>query len=273
MKVKILIILCLSIISTGYSKKLGGLILTGVDSIYTKNQWGYDLNYQKSCTTMISSSTCFHHFEFYYVDVHNSYSFATPTLGYSIKKYRMNLDSIKTAPADSFFYKNQNNIGDTISVDSLKSRIGNVYLLWTDVDPRVGVRFHAKIKILDIAVKDSAKHQVVFKFLYAFQMTGGTDIATSNLDTFHMEPTSTIASKLSIPSISLRQSVFKVFGNTFTMPQELAGTNAMLSLFDLKGRKLGVIETHGQKVVDVRSVAKGNGVMVVKYTPEGKNVP
>jgi hypothetical protein len=259
-----LCIVCLS--SFGYSKTLGGLILTGLDSIYTKNQVGFDLNYEISCANAISSSSCFNHFKFL-VDAKSvseyNYQLTTPS-GFAIRMYKMNLDSVKTAPADSIFSRSFVNYADTIAVDSLASRIGNVYLFRTDVDPRDGVRYHAKIKILNIAVKDSAKHQVVFKFLYAVQIDGSIDLGTTNLDTFHLGPTSTINSISSLSSTSIRQSVFKVFGNTFVMPQELVETNAMLTLYDLKGRKLGILETQGQKVVDVRNVAKGNGVVVVR---------
>jgi hypothetical protein len=128
-----------------FGNEKAGLIFSGLDTINFPNDKGFDFVVGSPCTVQ-SSSNCVIHFNFIYYPPSYKYMIFVE-LGYSVNEGKINLDSVKTAPSDSIFWKNTNSRADSIPPDSLSSRIGNVYLLKTATDPRpVWNRpFYAKI--------------------------------------------------------------------------------------------------------------------------------
>jgi hypothetical protein len=197
------------------------------------------------------------------------YSINVP-VGYAVKMGKMNLDSIKNAPTDSFFQKNQIGIVDNILPDSLHSRIGNVYILKTGPDPRDKYPYYAKIKIIKFIVVDSATHAIKMVFIWAANISGLHDVTTIGFDTFHLEsptinrPISSTAK--SISPASPNQYVFKVVGDRFFLPREMVGRIQVVGIYDLAGRKLGKITFAPSTYVIDLSRIKGNskGIVVVK---------
>jgi hypothetical protein len=222
--------------------ELGGLILYGVDTINTKNQYGFDFVAQKSCTVGINNApfACVNHFLFTSgVNQYNLVPDAQDGPAYCISMGKMNLDSIKTAPADSIFTKQPNGHGDDIPADSLSSRIGNVYLMKTATDPRPAFNnaFYAKIRILKFNVIDSAQHQIKMVFLWAFNISGLPDLTTSGLDTFHLDgttlnqPNSRFAN-----SNNSRQSDILITQRSSTVSFALSANSTIIGIYDIDGR-------------------------------------
>jgi hypothetical protein len=183
----------------------------------------------------------------------------------------MNLDSIKLAPADSIFTKQPNGHGDDIPADSLSSRIGNVYLMKTATDPRPAFNnaFYAKMRILKFNVVDSAQHQIKMVFLWAFNISGLPDLTTSGLDTFHLDgttldrPNNRLAN--SVNRVSTGQHVFKVVGDRFVLPQELVGRVKWLTVWDLRGKRVGRIEVgNSNPYLELPKDLRGKGMFVAK---------
>jgi hypothetical protein len=180
----------------------------------------------------------------------------------------MNLDSIKTAPDDSIFTKQPNGHGDDIPVDSLSSRIGNVYLMKTATDPRTIYNrpFYAKIRILKFIVLDSALHQIKMVFLWVYNDSGLPDLTSASLDTFHLDgitpnqPNNRLAN--CVNRASPGQYVFKVLGDRFTLPQELVGRVKWLTVWDLRGKKVGRIEVGNERILNLQGISRGNGIVV-----------
>jgi hypothetical protein len=251
----LIIVFSLNVFGT-YDSKSAGLILSGVDTINTKDEYGFDFVSQKACTTFFSSAQCVNHFTFVINGFYTQYELDIPS-GYSLNMQKTNLDSIKSAPQDSLFYKQTIGYCDNISVDSLSSRIGNCYIIKTGSDPRPiwSGSFFAKIKILGFHVIDSAAHEIEMRFLWAFQLSHGRDLATSGLDTFHLD-TPTISKPQSQASRSINrtlngQYVFKIVGDKFVLPQELVGKVKWVSVWDLRGRRMGKIEVRNERVIEL----------------------
>jgi hypothetical protein len=265
----IVLIGCLySIAISKPAKPEAGLILHGVDSLYIPRDIGFDFVMSSVCTTF-SNNSCFHHIEFTFYDP-DYIIFITE--GYGVKMGKMNLDSIKTAPADSIFQKNPFGRADGIMPDSLTSRVGNCYVIKTGRDPRpsINVPFFAKIKIIKFIVVDSAAHQIKMIFLWAYNSDALRDLTTKGLDTFHLEtPTINQPNDRFVKSLNRsapNQYVFKVVGDRFVLPQELVGKIQVVGIYDLAGRKLGKITfTPSTYVIDLSRI-KGNskGIVVVK---------
>ncbi|HUI91420.1 MAG TPA: hypothetical protein VLX68_04140 [Chitinivibrionales bacterium] len=261
----------------GVAKTEGGLILSGLDTISTPKQTGFDFVTQTCCTTSINIAPykCVNHF------LINAY-LATKYLlslwpdnqngpAYCINMDKMNLDSIKAAPSDSIFYLQPNGHGDDIPVDSLSSRIGNVYLMKTAPDPRDGYPYYAKIKIIKFIVVDSAQHQIKMVFLWAANITGYHDLTTSGLDTFHLDGTPTLTQDNSLSATSanrpLTPAVFKVATGKFFIPLALQSPGAFLSIYDLSGKQLARVSAGTGRVIDLRQFGAGRGVFVVRVSP------
>jgi hypothetical protein len=271
---KLILFLLLFLVLNVSGTELGGLILYGVDTINTRNQVGFDFVTQKSCTTGIISGpfTCVDHFLFTFnVNQYDLVPDNQDGPAFCINMGKMNLDSIKTAPADSIFTKQPNGHGDDIPADSLSSRIGNVYLMKTASDPRpsYNVPLYAKIKILKFIVVDSASHQIKMVFLWAYNDDGTHDLTTSGLDTFHLDgitlnqPNNRLAS--SVNRANAGQYAFKVVGDRFVLPQELVGKVKWLTVWDLRGKRVGRIEVGNSSLfLELPKDLKGKGMFVVK---------
>jgi hypothetical protein len=245
----------------------GGLIFSGHDTLDIPREKGFDFVTQTACTSYFNNS-CILHFDLQFYPPSLKYTIFVQN-GYSINKGKINLDSIKTAPNDSLF------VGmlevDSIPPDSLSSRIGNVYILKTGTDPRPvwNQPFYAKIKILKFIVVDSTQHQIKMVFLWAFNRSGFKDLTTSGLDTFHLDTTVVMPGGNSYAghihqNSFLGQSVFKVVGGVFAMPEELVGTGAYLSVYDLRGKKLRMFKAENERVVDIRKTSDRSGIIIIK---------
>jgi hypothetical protein len=265
---KNIVLFILTILSANiYTKELSGLILSGIDTFLTKNQLGFDFVTQENCTTFVNIApyTCVDHFRIFLNTYTLKYVVDVP-LGYSIKMGKINLDSIKSAPQDSVFNKQQIGQVDSIPVDSLSSRVGSIYLMKTGPDPRDKYPYYAKLKIIRFVVVDSAAHQIKMVFLWAANISGQHDLTTSGLDTFHLEPpTINQPNTLFVKGVNhaaRNQYIFKVVGDKFIVPQELVGKIKWLTMWNMKGRKLGRIGIENQKEIGVMRVTKSKGVLV-----------
>jgi hypothetical protein len=151
-----------------------------------------------------------------------------------------------------------------------------VYVIKTGEDPREDRPFYAKIKILDFTVRDVENHEIDMVFLWACQLAG-TNLATSNLDTFTLDYTvDTInGSAVSSPGISGKSIVkhvnpiqgFKTMSvnGMVAIPSGMAARNGILLLFDSKGRMLGQVRNEDiSKSRNIRIMGGYNGVVVVK---------
>jgi hypothetical protein len=261
-----------------HGKEKGGLILSGLDTLSTKNQKGFDFVTQTCCTTSINTApyACVDHFLInVYLSVNNYLLSLWPDNqngpAYCINMGKMNFDSIKAAPADSIFTKQPNGHGDDIPVDSISSRIGNLYLMKTATDPRpiYDNPFYAKVRILKFVVLDSAQHQIKMVFLWAYNLSGLPDLTTSGLDTFHLDgttlnqPNNRLANSMNRANAG--QCVFKVVGDRFVLPQELVGKVKWLTVWDLRGKRVARIEVgNSNSNLELPKDLKGKGIFVVK---------
>jgi hypothetical protein len=97
-------------------------------------------------------------------------------------------------------------------------------------------------------------------------LTGSRDISTSGLDTFNF-PTSTIplGTTQKTLAFSTGQRVFKVVGDKFIISQELIGSSAYCSIYNLNGKMVGRIPISNKSKVDLRGIrGVAKGVLVVK---------
>jgi hypothetical protein len=265
-----IVLIMFFMISNILGKTDGGLILTGIDTL----RGGFDFVLQRPCTSS-SDVGCNAHFAFLWDGGYNGHLARLTGQGRMLDLGKLNLDSIKSAPADSVM-KDDLGLGQPymffkIAPDSLSKCIGNVYLLKTGNDPRPAWNrsVYAKIKIIKFIVLDSAQHQIKMVFLWAANITGYKDLTTSGLDTFHLvsTPTCPFYSRVGGNRISQStggQQVFKVVGDRFVVPAELSGSGIQLVIYDLKGKKVGMVATNNNRVINLRQFAKGNGAFVVK---------
>lgn len=242
------------------------LILSGIDTIHTTNEYGFDFITQQACTTFSFTPPydCSNHFTFYYYSFTKQFALNSAG-GYGYQAGKINLDSIKTAPPDSIFDKLSLHI-DSLPQDSLRSFIGNCYIIKTGSDPRPawsGV-YYAKIKILNFKVIDSAQHQVDMIFLWVFQRSGSRSIPSSGLDTFHLS-TSILSQRNSGISRHTTQNGFKIIGDRFIVPPYLLGSRTSLGVYDLRGKMLGKIIVGDKRVIDLSWFVKGRGVLVLSF--------
>jgi hypothetical protein len=254
---------------SGMGKTEGGLILRGLDTLDIPREKGFDFVKQTACTSYFVN-TCVLNFDEQFYPPSLKYVIFVQN-GYSINKGKMNLDSIKQAPADSLFTGSL--YVDSIPPDSLSSRIGNVYLLKTAPDPRPGYNYSlfAKIRIIKFIVIDSAQHQIKMIFLWGYNDSGIRDLTTKGLDTFHLDGTSALPSNLPPTSPANLSSVNKQFFMTttskFTLPQSLPGAYTFVTVYDLAGKMLGRAVADKNRVVDLRQFAQGKGVLVIRMSP------
>jgi hypothetical protein len=245
---------------------LFALTLTGIDTILTNHEYGFDFINQLACTTSTYNIGygCYNHFGFVYYPFITQFDLNSYG-GYGVQCGKVNLDSIKTAPPDSIFNKTPLHI-DSIPQDSLSFNLGNSYIIKTGVDPRYASIFFAKIRFVGFRVVDSASHTIVLRFLWACNVNSSKDISTSGLDTFNL-PTSAITNGSSRKSLvfSAGQKIFKVISNRIVVPKELMGTRAYFTIYNLAGKRLDKIPITNNNVIDLSRI-KGNtlGVVVVK---------
>jgi hypothetical protein len=214
-------------------------------------KYGFDFIEQKACTSYSDYPGCHSHIFFTpFEDINLHYDIRVD-FGYAVKAGKTNLDSLKTAPADTIFQKSPGR-ADSIPPDSLASRVGNCYWIHTGTDPDLGWSLYAKIKILDFKVLDSAARKVEMRFLYACNNQGVKNLTTSGLDTFHLN-TPVITSHASSPAVNRPsgQRVFKVVGDRFVVPGELLSAGAWLGVYDLRGRRLGIADIKGKNILDL----------------------
>jgi hypothetical protein len=251
------------------AKEKSGLILSGIDTLHLPIDKGFDFVTSSICT-VYSSSSCILHFDFQYYPPSYKYMIFV-RLGYSVIAGKLNLDSIKSAPNDSIFGKFNDSRVDSFPPESLSFRIGTSYILKTGPDPRpfwAGVYF-AKIRILGLDVIDSASHKIKMRFLWACQLTHARNLTTSGLDTFHLEPPTlnqprnNLLMKTSHSSAS--QAVFKVSGNSFSLPQELTGKVKWISVWDLQGKRLAEIKLNKSNLlIQMPKDLRRNGILIVR---------
>jgi|WetSurMetagenome_2_1015567.scaffolds.fasta_scaffold13163_5 hypothetical protein len=259
-----------------YGKEDAGLILSGLDTLWTNKLIGFDFVTQTACTSSSDYPGCYRHIYFQdYTDIHLHYDLRIEVRGgaaseYSMKMGKVNLDSIKLAPPDSILYTQPIGKIDSIPPDSLSSRVGNVYVLKTGTDPRpVWNRpFYAKIKVVKFIVVDSASHSIKMVFLWAFNRSGYPDLTTSGLDTFHLDsvPTAIREAGIAAPRVSGPAGgryVFKVVGDRFVVPEGLVGKKC-LGVYDLMGKKLGEIFLKEAKTVNIAGFVKARGILVIR---------
>ncbi len=246
---------------------MGGLIFHGVDTIYAPRECGFDFVTQVPCTNFVDVSpyACVNHIKFYIDPLHNLYNFTVP-LGYCLNMHKINLDSISSAPPDSVLYKQTLSFIDNIPVDSLSSRLGNVYILKTAVDPRQGYGYplYAKIKLLKFIVVDSASHSVKMAFLWAYNDAGSHDLHTAGLDTFQLDsvPTNTRNAQFSTYHAGA-QYLFRIVGDRFIVPKDFSSAEFKLVVFDVRGKEIGRVALNGRRIINLREYVNGFGVFVV----------
>jgi hypothetical protein len=254
----------------GQGKTAGGLILSGLDTLLTNKLFGFDFVTQTACTSSSDYPGCQQHFYFQNFGNNASLNYHIGLwLGYGIKMGKMNLDSIRTAPLDSIFYLNDGTV-DIIPPDSLSFRLGNVYVLKTGTDPRPiwNRPFYAKIKILKFVVIDSTNHSVKMVFLWAYDNTGTHNLATSGLDTFHLDGTSSLPSNHQSPShanlSSVNKTFFTIATSKFTLPQSLLTPNTFVTIYDLSGRTLCRLAPANAGTIDLRRMGAAGRVFLIK---------
>jgi hypothetical protein len=240
------------------------LIYSGVATINTVNHPGFDFIAQSACSTITTYSGCYQNF---YIYGGGPRTDLESNNGYVVKMGKVNLDSLKTAPAASVFALTPLWI-DQIPFDSLQFRVGNIY--WIKTGPENGLILYAKIRILSFPIMDSIKPETAMTFLYALDPTGGHNATTTGLDTFFKTPTSVLSPGTSLnhkpsgfSSSSLGQLVFKVAGDRFMLPEDLAGTSGFISVFNLAGKRLGRVPFDG-KTREVNLEGMGRGAVVVR---------
>jgi hypothetical protein len=249
------------------AKSSAGLILSGIDTL----EGGFDFLLQRPCTSSTDIS-CKAHFDFLWD--HAYIGRISTSGGRMLDLGKMNLDSIKSAPADSVM-KDDLGLGQPyiffrIASDSLKKCIGNVYILKTGIDPRRGNHLYAKIKILNFLEIDIVIHQLKMVFLWVNNRSGFQDLSSTGLDTFHLDSTPIISQNNrqikynNLSHTSGGQFVFKVFGDRFNLPQEILGKVKSFTAYDLQGRKLGRIKIDKTSDVNSFKIVPHDKIIVVK---------
>jgi hypothetical protein len=61
--------------------------------------------------------------------------------------------------------------------------------------------------------------------------------------------------------LSTNQYVFKVLGNRFVLPRDLVGKVKWLTVWDLRGKRVGRVEVENERVVELRELAKERGIV------------
>lgn len=243
--------------------KLFALTLTGVDTILTNHECGYDFINQVACTTCIYSSgyDCYNHFWFFYNLSIGKFEIISNN-GYGVQVGKINLDSIKTAPPDSIFNKIPQYI-DSIPQDSLSSYVGNSYIIKSGVDPRDASIYFAKIRIVGFKMIDSASHTIVMRFLWACNVNNSRDISTSGLDTFNL-PSTAIFNNPARNQLGLvsEQRILKIVGDKLTVPNKFVGTGRNITIYNLSGKLLFNKSILNTNAIDLRKL-KGNSQNVL----------
>ena len=267
-KIKIRILL-LPIIFIGFGSNASPIIFSGVSTMNTFNKPGFDFIQQMACSS--SSSNCYNNFMI--GNLLGNLTFLESTNGYAEKMGQVNLDSMKTAPADSVFALSPLWI-DQIPFDSLPFRVGCSYWIQTGPDEVWGATIlYAKIRILSFPIMDSIKPETEMTFLYALSPLGSRSCVTSGLDTFHLPyyptgvlPPGASPGRTTTAFSSSGELVFKVAGNKFILPKELEGAGGYLTVFSLTGRRLERVAFDG-KTREIRLSGAGrsaNGAVVVR---------
>ena len=267
MRKTIFLWLLLPFIFMGITTNVSALTYSGVATINDFNKFGFDFIDQVACTTNGSYKGCYTNF---YITGSSLAAALISNNGYGVKMGQVNLDSLKTAPADSIFAKSPGWI-DQIPFDSLPFRVGCSY--WIKTGPDNGTIFYAKIRILSFPIMDSVKPETAMTFLYALNAAGQRTCATSGLDTFHLPyyptgvlPPGTSQAHKTIAFSSPGQQVFKVVGDRFILPKDLEGISGYLSVFSLAGRKLERVAFDGKsKEINLSGAGRtASGAVVVR---------
>ena len=258
------------LIFMGIASNASALIYSGVATINTLNRMGFDFIDQVACTTTTAYPTCYTHFAIYGGGPRTDLEASG---GYAVKMGQVNLDSLKTAPADSVFAKSSLWI-DQIPFDTLSFRVGCSYWIKTGPDAAWGnTVLYAKIRILSFPIMDSVKPETAMTFLYALDPTGGKKAITSGLDTFYLPyyptgvlPPGTSQAHKTIAFSSPGQQVFKVVGDRFILPKDLEGISGYLSVFSLAGRRLERVAFDGKsKEINLSGAGRAaSGAVVVR---------
>ena len=136
--------------SSLYSRTKDGLIYSGFDTIHYSHYYGFDFYAQKPCLIADLDPSCYSHFKFVHLEFIgkylSAYVYKASLYGKSMLYRKANLDSIKTAPHDSIWARYLQD-ADTIPDDSLVYTIGDIFLIKSGPDPRLGSPLYAKIKI------------------------------------------------------------------------------------------------------------------------------
>ncbi len=261
---QVLLIIVTSVISNAFA-----LTYSGVATINDFNKFGFDFLDQVACTTNGSYKGCYTNF---YIIGSTIATGLVSNNGYGAKMGQVNLDSLKSAPADSIFAKSPSTIDD-IPFDSLPFRVGNSYWIKTGPDAENNIIYYAKIRILSFPIMDSVKPETAMTFLYALNVAGQPTCVTSGLDTFHLPyyptgvlPPEASSSHKTAAYFASGQLVFKVVGDRFFLPKDLEGINGYLSVFSLAGRKLERIAFDGKaRDISLGGVGRSaNGAVVVR---------
>jgi hypothetical protein len=222
-----------------------GLVQMGVDTLNVQDGRTFqalDFVLGKVCSSCDLSPTaaCYCHIAFFSpIPPMPAYPLEVPD-GYGMLFGKLNLDSVRAAPPDSVLTNRPQHRIDTLfwHPDSLRSYIGNVYVMKTGTDARVHFPFFAKIKILKFIVRDTVTHDIDMVFLWVCNESGYTDLQSA-VDTFTLDtlPVSTSPSaRTRISSPSSRASAYAVL--------RVARTGLVVTgergVWDLRGRRVAL---------------------------------
>jgi hypothetical protein len=246
-----------------------GLVVFGIDTMRNDN-FGMDFILQRPCLSS-SDNQCHPHF-CVGLDAVELVAWINGQ-GLVLDMGKMNLDSIKSAPPDS---QMKEDFGIEISyrifliaIDSMQKCIGNCYIFKTGLDSRRGYQMYAKFKILGFNVVDSINHYVKMRFLWVCNRSGYPNLASSGLDTFHLDPPTLnrLGNKLlGIGNhFEAKQYIFKSSGNRFNLPQEYMGKVNRFSVWDLQGKRLAEIKLNkSNSLIQMPKDLRRNGILIVR---------
>lgn len=236
------------------------ILFTGLDTLSAQSFREYfDFVLQRPCTseTDLNSNQFYSHIRFGW-DGPSTYVLVMERSPGRFKCYgKVNLDTIKQAPPDSELTED-NGAGlwvvfrvPVTKLDSLKSLVGNTYVVKTATNPRDIAPMYAKIRLLKFIVKDSANCLVDMVFLWACDIDGRKNLTTQNLDTFNLA-TNVIDNhkKKWLFSTNNLRNITKFTGERFIIPDKLIGCVNLAYVYDLNGRLLEKITIkQNQKII------------------------
>jgi hypothetical protein len=265
MKLQFIVVSIICLFALASSKELAGTKQYGLDSILTKSHYGYDFIMKTPCTDYdySSSNNCYNNFVMWRFTVINAFYLSSNSGGYSINMGKKCFDSIKTAPVDTSSLW----IGrcDSIYPNNLSAYVGNSYVFRCGADPRDGIKVCAKIRIIRLEPLDSINFKMVF--LWLVNLNGFRDLNVQGLDTF-FRSTNVTYNNPGVYNNGLvnKNNVFKVVGDRFEIPNNLAESATSITVYSLTGKKLGsMVLGKSSRFVDLSSMRRfANGVLVVR---------